>query len=793
SFTGLTTVSAGTLVLGTAAGQFAAVGGALSVATGATLNGVGSIGGNLTNAGTVRPITGANAPANLNVLGNYVQTSTGTLNLAMTPAANSRLVVTGSATLAGALTLTPATGSYTPNSTITLVTAGGGVTGTFGTLNGALSINGIQLVPVYLPNRVDLVLAALTVDTSKPVFNQNDPAAQQSVIVFDGGTYQPNSNQTVNQPATVNATGGSSNSSNGNIVFTNMIGGAGGFTFGGTRMTNVMGGTNLGGGIIVTGGMMGANSNINAFSMTVTNSGTLRGTGTINAPTNVSGNLMPGSSPGTLTFSAPVTMTAGSLLTLEIDGTGTANGAGNFSRVVVQGAAFNAAGTIVPVLRGIGAPANNTFTPAVGTGFRVVTASAINGSFAGLTQPASGLLPGSRIDALYQPTAITLFATPTSYQNMAPLGLTLTPNQRSVAVALDALRTAPGVRASADVSTGLAAVFPLTTPQIGDAMVRLGAGINGDMLLSGVETNRLFTGAVGNRLAATRGLSSANGSSTVQGGHHTAWFTGLGRTASASAAAGTTGYNSSNGGVAVGVDMRVGEGGIVGVAAGYVEGVVTSSLTGGRSSTSHGFLSAYGTYTQGMAFVDAVVAGTVGTARITRNLGPIGMGTSASPGVSGFSARGDAGLRLQAGDWLVQPSVGFRVDTYSRNAVTETGAGVLGMNVNSGSLTASSAVIGVSASTRVAVSPTMTLTPTAQLQYGYEFGNVMTTTTGTLIGVPGVGVRTDSTTLGRNRLMAGVGATLQITQNASLFGNYGLDVRQRSTGHNFSAGLRWNW
>jgi len=72
----------------------------------------------------------------------------------------------------------------------------------------------------------------------------------------------------------------------------------------------------------------------------VTVAGTLRGIGTLGGAVTISngGRLAPGDSPGTLTVAAPVVMSAGSTLALDIDGTGTGSGAGNYSRLLVSGA-----------------------------------------------------------------------------------------------------------------------------------------------------------------------------------------------------------------------------------------------------------------------------------------------------------------------------------------------------------------------------------------------------------------------------------------------------------------------
>jgi uncharacterized protein with beta-barrel porin domain len=66
----------------------------------------------------------------LNLIGNYTQTSTGTLRVVVTPTASSQFNITGAAALAGTVNYNFAPGSYSPT-THAFLTATNGVTGTF--------------------------------------------------------------------------------------------------------------------------------------------------------------------------------------------------------------------------------------------------------------------------------------------------------------------------------------------------------------------------------------------------------------------------------------------------------------------------------------------------------------------------------------------------------------------------------------------------------------------------------------------------------------------------------------
>jgi autotransporter-associated beta strand protein len=196
---------------------------------------------------------------------------------------------------------------------------------------------------------------------------------------------------------------------------------------------------------------------------------TLTGVGSVNINTVVQAFNAPGDGAGTLVFNANVTNTSSSTYNVLIDGPTSSIGcvaingcAGQYSSIVVNGAGntFTANGTIAPILRNIGAPANNDYTPPVTTSFLAVyAAGGVLGSFTSLTQPTAGLAPGTRFDALYTPNAITLYVTPSSYQNLSAWNTGLSFNQNQVATALDALRGIAGLRNSPMATTDFALLF----------------------------------------------------------------------------------------------------------------------------------------------------------------------------------------------------------------------------------------------------------------------------------------------------------------------------------------------
>jgi len=205
TYSGLTEVKSGTLIVGSAANNGASVGGSVLVDTGATLAGYGTLGVTvvdppmLVNNGTVIPggVSG-NAPGILTVNGNYAQGSGGNLLIAVTPSQASELNVHGTASLAGTITFAYAPGTYVPT-TYTVVATTGAISGTFGTVaeQGAIPTSLTRKVEYVAstPDPVLLVLSASAVVTpaSDSIFSEQLSsltalADSATTTLLDGGT-----------------------------------------------------------------------------------------------------------------------------------------------------------------------------------------------------------------------------------------------------------------------------------------------------------------------------------------------------------------------------------------------------------------------------------------------------------------------------------------------------------------------------------------------------------------------------------------------------------------------------
>ncbi len=164
SYTGGTAISAGILEVGDAGHTTASLGGDLSVYASGTLMGHGMIGGDVMNSagGFVAP---GGSIGILSVGGNYTQGAASTLKIEVSPAAASKLAVTGTATLDGTLSIIYQPGVYTAR-TYSIVSAGS-VTGTFSTVTGTAP-SGLSQSVDYSATDVSLSLSSPTSQTPSP-------------------------------------------------------------------------------------------------------------------------------------------------------------------------------------------------------------------------------------------------------------------------------------------------------------------------------------------------------------------------------------------------------------------------------------------------------------------------------------------------------------------------------------------------------------------------------------------------------------------------------------------------
>ncbi|WP_292959610.1 beta strand repeat-containing protein, partial [Novosphingobium sp. UBA1939] len=397
-----TLTSSGTFALqgGTVSATLAGTGGVSQSSGTTTLSGANSYtGGTVVSGGTLALAgSGAVASSSLTIDGTFDISGIADQGTSVVDLEGSGSVVLGSK----ALTVSAGTGTFSG------VLSGAGqfsLSGGTLTLTGANSYSGGTTI-------AGGTLKGTSISLQGPILNDG---ALEFVQTTDG-TYA----------GSITGTGTLAKSGSGSLVLsgTSAIQGA----------TTVSAGRLAVNGILATGGL------------TVANGAVLSGSGTISMAGNGilaiadGATLAPGNSPGTLIANGSVTLASASTMAVDIDGASwsAGGGAGSYDRLVVNGT-VTLGGTVVPTLRGITGSATNSYTPALGSRYTIVSATAVRGTFDTVIQPASGLAANTRFDALYTDTTAQLIVTPVSFGTLGA-NSGWNSNTRATANALDSLR-----------------------------------------------------------------------------------------------------------------------------------------------------------------------------------------------------------------------------------------------------------------------------------------------------------------------------------------------------------------
>ena len=538
-------------------------------------------------------------------------------------------------------------------------------------------------------------------------------------------------------------------------------------------------------------------------SLTVDSGSTLRGAGYVNAPAAIAGTLRPGNSPGTIVFGGSVTQAANSLLALDIDGSGVSSGAGNYSSVIVNGTGrtYTANGTVQPILRGITGSANNTYSPEVGSIFTVVSATGgVLGSFTGITQPVSGLLANTQFDSTYNPNTFQLVITPTKLGGIGGL----TPNEKAVGGALQAVRPTPGVRKTDAQAAVYDALYKLPVSRYAPAYDRMSFAIYGDALMAQTDAAGLMGSTVSDQMAQRRGASVGGNSNTqklcLDGGKPakkpedcrqlTVWGAGIGQFGRTFDTLGDAGYTSDNRGLMFGADVEVATDARMGVYAGYAAGSVDSPNTASKADLSTFSAGVYGALDRQNMFVNALAGFVTGDQKVTRH--PLGAAVSGEPNAAGALFSFELGSRYTVSDIVFEPNVGLKSTILHRGAVNETASSPLATTLAGDSVNTALGTLGVRSIWSGKVANSVSMTVVGRAAYGRELGDQGTNVSGVLNAL-NTGLTVASSARGRDAFLGGLTLAVTPSKGVDLFARYDAEVRKNANSQSISGGVKVTW
>jgi len=570
----------------------------------------------------------------------------------------------------------------------------------------------------------------------------------------------------------------------GRTLFSSSIDNAGGsFVLRNGGQASLTGGL-TGGTVAVESGQLSVNSLVTA-PVTVGAQGTLRGAGRIGGATSIAGSLRPGNSPGTLTFTGPVTQQTGSSLVLEIDGPGTGNGAGNYSRVIVTGAGngytIGSGVTLTPVLRGITYAAGetagtNSYTLSLGqrlTGV-IQAEGGVIGTFATITQPAAGLPASGRIVALYSANSVDLYVGVASYAGLAGLN----GNQRAAGGAIDALEAARNPAAQPILN----ALIPLGISALPAALADLSGEFNANLPMAATDVSRGFANMVATRQGGLQGAG--------QGWQ--VWGRAFGNKARTSSDGNNPGFRHRMAGGMAGADIGVDDGARAGVAVGYADSRVTGRQDSGRASIDSYHVAGYLGWNQEALFVDAQVgvtfssyetARTITAGTQVRNAGGDTDGRSIGAGL-------ETGYRLDLEGVQVTPSAFLRYDGSDVDGFTERGADAFGLTLADDAQADLRAGIGLRLAAPVVLNNGGTFVPELSARWEHDLSTPGNSSSQSLLGQA---FTVKAVAPGRDTAVLGGGVSLEIADNMRLSARYDAELSDNRTQHAMTAQVRFAW
>ena len=560
-----------------------------------------------------------------------------------------------------------------------------------------------------------------------------------------------------------------------------------------------------------------------ASPVTVTSGGTLLGHGTIiGSVTNSGGTVQPGGTIGTLSVQGNYTQASNSTLAIELNPT-------TSSKLAVSGTA-SLAGTLALM------PDAGNYT--AGTQYQILTAAGgVSGRFATVTNS----MPSLTFSETYLPNAVdlTVGGNNVTFQ-MGPL----TSNEASATRAIESILTptATGAFAQGLVSLG-------TAPALAGQHTAL-AGVLGEARadLATVDLANLtsFQNFLVERMDRRQGLTSTmevnnglpgmldisgnlNGVQLAQNGSTdmplfgsggmvdidapSVWVHGYGVLGSAGGETGFQDFQYQTGGIVAGVDSKVSDTTLLGLAVAYEHTDLKLTGDNGNSGDSNQIdtyrVSVYGSQKLDPVGVPLTLDAAFGYAFNDYHdndflpLPNAGGGFSQTSRHDGNELTAETGLSqdvhigqtLLPGALTVVPRVGVEYDNIQQNPYATTGAPAAGLNfqTNGSTLNALRSTVGARADLKLTANDGTVITPEVRATYLHDFMDTNVPLTEAFTGAPGAGFNVSGVRPGREAALVGTGVTVGFSENVSATIGYDAAVRDHELDHTVQVGIKYTW
>lgn len=550
--------------------------------------------------------------------------------------------------------------------------------------------------------------------------------------------------------------------------------------------------------VINSGGTLNLTGSIGSAETLINPGGVLQGTGSIAGNVVNNGTVIPGNPFGTLRIGGNYVQNSSGVLRITVGGAAP----GQFSALTISGHA-----TLGGTLQLLSV---NGFQLSVGDKVTFLTANGgIGGNFSTIQNPFMSST-AVMAELVMLANAVEVEATQGSFVSIISSLPGVTPNELSVAKALDSARGDPRAAALfafldsqplANLPHDLSLIAPTQISSInatvsigraqisnvGQRMANIHAGSTG-FSASGFSMNGEAP-TYSDGLAGETGAEGKNGPSVLAPVPENRWgffATGNGEFTNVDSTPNAGGYNVDTGGITLGVDYRLAPFFAVGLLGGYAH--TNLSLDGGGNiDVNGGNFGAYATVFGNGFYLDTAVTG-----------GPAGYDThrSALQGSANGSTDGaDLNVIVSAGyDWKhgnlsIGPTATFQFGYVGLDGFTETGS-LAPLKFPDQNTESERTAFGARASYQWKIG-NITLIPQVSLAWEHEYGSVAYQVVANFANGAGTSFTVNGPEIGRDSLLIGAGISMVWSDRISTYVFYDGDVaRTNYDSHSVTGGFR---
>jgi autotransporter-associated beta strand protein len=630
-------------------------------------------------------------------------------------------------------------------------------------------------------------------------------------LAFGGGTLQFLSGFATNRAISLNAGGGAFDTNGNDAALTGVIGGSGGLTKIGAGALVLTAANAYTGPTTVSAGALVVNGSIANSAVTVNNGGILAGTGTVGATTiNSGGTFAPGNSPGTMTVAGNLAFQSGALYLVQV------NPSNASSANVITGGSASLAGTVGATFAS-GSYVSRTFTILLAGGGLGGT------TFNSLT--TSNLPAGFTANLSYTNSDVILNLTATLGQPSGPGGPNalgtggLSINQLNVANSLNTFFNNGGTLPPAFVT-----IFGLTGGNLANALSQLsGEAATGaqrvgfqltdqflNLMLDPFVDGRTGMGGVDRpalgfaperealpediALAYAKVLKAPPKPPTFEQ-RWTVWGAGYGgsnRTDGDLAVVGSHDLSARTAGGAAGLDYHLSPGTVVGfaLAGAGTDWSLSQGLGGGKSDAFQAGI--YGATKSGPAYLAAAFAFTnhwMSTDRFA-----VGDHLTANFNAQSYGGRLEGGYRFATPYAGITPYAAIQAQNFHTPGYTETGLIPSGFALafNGRDATDTRSELGARFDRVVAVYTNAVLALRGRVAWAHDWVSDPTLVP-LFQTLPGASFVVNGATLAKNSALTSAGAELRLANGVALLAKFDGEFASHSSTYAGTGTLRYRW